>query len=200
MATRKPHSDRAIKTAIQKLAGTFKNDRVQLIIGSVKSVDEDKATCVVVIENDVELPNVKLQAAICDGLFILPKVNSDVYVLTSTYNDALIVQYSDIDKYYLQVGDSSFAVYDKAQNGGEQIVLNDGSYKGLVKVDDLVKKLNALEQKVSALNTAMKTTTIVLAPSGTYPLTTNPNVASLSDISPVTKADDLQNKTVTHGK
>ena len=35
--------DRAIKTAIQKMAGTFKDDTVQLFIGTVESVDEDKA-------------------------------------------------------------------------------------------------------------------------------------------------------------
>lgn len=194
------HSDRSVITAIQKAAGTFKEDSVKLYVGVVKDFDEDKATCNVIIENDVVLPNVKLQSAICDGLLIIPKKDSTVYVLTSTYNDSLIVQFSDIEKYYLQVGESSFTIFNDAQSGGEQIVLNDGSYKGIVKVEDLVKKINAIEDKVNAINTAIKTTTVVLAPSGTYPLTTNPDVAALTDITPKTTEDDLQNKKVTHGK
>lgn len=199
--------DRKIETAVSKLAGNFKADTVKLISGTIKSVDEDKATCVVTIENGVELPNVLLQASVCDGLLIIPKVGSTVYVLNSTYNDPFVTQFSDIEKYYLQVGDSSFTVFHQAQNGGDRIVLNDGSYKGIVKVDDLVTKLNALEDDLNNLKTALKTllTTTVNEPGNGAPsafqIALNTGLSTyygkqFTD----TTADDLQNKTVTHGK
>ena len=102
--------DRASQTAVEKLAGTFKADTVKLILCKVKSVDEAKATCEVTGQGDVVIPNVLLQSAICDGLLVLPKVGSDVYVLTSKYNQPLIVQYSDVEKYYLQVGEAELTL------------------------------------------------------------------------------------------
>lgn len=207
MSLQGQHSDRSILTAIQKAAGTFKDDRVSLSVGIVKDFDEDKATCNVVIENGVVLPNVKLQSSICDGLLIVPKVDSTVYVLTSTYNDALIVQYSDIEKYYLQVGDSSFTVFKEAQSNDEMIVLNDGSYKGLVKVEELVKKMNIIEDDLNNIKQLLQsvcTTTVnepgLGAPSA-FQILMNGLISSWygSQITDTT-VDDLQNKNVTHGK
>ena len=42
---------RTIEEGIQKVAGTWKKDVVKSCIGSVVSVNEDAATCVVKIEN-----------------------------------------------------------------------------------------------------------------------------------------------------
>ena len=185
-------SDRSVKNAVQKLAGTFKEDTVQLIIGTVESVDEDKAICSVKIQNDVTLPNVSLQASICDGLLIVPVVDSTVYVLTSKYNTPLIVQYSDIDKFELQVNDSSFLV---SNDGSFQF--NDGSFDGLVKVGELVKKVNALENLVNNILNTLKGTTIPLAPSGTYPFA--PLYAAFNDINPITQQSDIENDKIKHG-
>lgn len=185
-------SDRSVKNAVQKLAGTFKEDTVQLIIGTVESVDEDKAICSVKIQNDVTLPNVSLQASICDGLLIVPVVDSTVYVLTSKYNTPLIVQYSDIDKFELQVNDSSFLV-----NNDGSFQFNDGSFDGLVKVGELVKKVNALENLVNNILSTLKGTTIPLAPSGTYPFA--PLYAAFNNISPITQQKDIENDKIKHG-
>lgn len=186
-------SDRSVKVAVQKLAGTFKDDTVQLIIGTIDSVDEDKAICSVKIQNDVILPNVSLQSSICDGLLIVPVKDSTVYVLTSKYNTPLIVQYSDIDKFELQVNDSYFLV----KNDGS-IQLNDGSYDGLVKVGELVKKVNALENLVNNILTALKGITITLAPSGSVPFA--PFFSAFSNISPITQQSDIENVKIKHGK
>mgnify|MGYP006314369861 FL=1 len=186
-------SDRSVKNAVQKLAGTFKEDTVQLIIGTVESVDDDKAICSVKIQNDVTLPNVSLQASICDGLLIIPVVDSTVYVLTSKYNTPLVIQWSDIDKFMLQVGDS----YLEVNNDGT-FQFNDGSFDGLAKVGELVKKFNALENLVNNMLNTLKNTTIPLAPSGTYPFA--PLYAAFNNISPITQQKDIENELIKHGK
>lgn len=186
-------SDRAIKTAVQKLADTFKEDTVRLIIGTVESVDEDKAICSVKIQNDVILPNVSLQASICDGLLIIPVADSTVYVLTSKYNTPLVIQWSDIDKFMLQVGDS----YLEVKNDGS-FQFNDGSFDGLVKVGELVKKINALENLlngfISIYNTHTHTASSFGAP------TTVPSAIESQQISPITQQKDIENELIKHGK
>lgn len=185
-------SDRSVKNAVQKLAGTFKEDTVQLIIGTVESVDEDKAICSVKIQNDVTLPNVSLQASICDGLLIIPVVDSTVYVLTSKYNTPLVIQWSDIDKFMLQVGDS----YLEVKNDGS-FQFNDGSFDGLVKVGELVKKINALENLlngfISIYNTHTHTASSFGAP------TTVPSAIESQQISPITQQQDIENDKIKHG-
>lgn len=191
----KQTSDRSIKAAIQQMAGTFGQDVVKLNVGVVKSVDEDKSTCTVLIKGineSVEVPNVNLQVGVCDGLQIIPAVDSEVLVITSTYNQSYIIQYSDVDKYYLQVGDSEVTI-----NNDGTMQLNDGSYDGLVKVKELTDKLNALENLVNNILNTLKTTTIPLAPSGTYPFA--PLYASFNAISPITQQQDIENDKITHG-
>lgn len=190
--------DRAITTAIQKAAGTFKSDTVSLIVGTIKSVDEDKSTCVVVIENGVELPNVLLQSSVCDGLLIVPKKDSTVYVLTSKYNSPLIVQYSDLEKLYLQVGDGSLTVFKDTANNQPLIQLNDGSYGGLIKIDELVKKINALENLINGFITIYNTHTHTASAFGSP--TTVPSSVETQNISPTTQKSDLENTNVNHGK
>lgn len=185
--------ERAIETGIQKLSGTFKKDHVILLTGTVKSVDADKATCVVVIENDVELTDVQLQSAICDGLLITPVIDSMVTVITSTYGLPFVAQYSDIDEFYLQVNDSSLTV----KNDGN-IQLNDGSFKGLVKIEELVKKINALEKLVNNFGTAFNSHLHTCAAPGSP--STAPTVPFTEQINPVTQVSDLENDKITHGK
>ena len=185
-------SDRSVKNAVQKLAGTFKEDTVQLIIGTVESVDEDKAICSVKIQNDVTLPNVSLQASICDGLLIIPVVDSTVYVLTSKYNTPLVIQWSDIDKFMLQVGDS----YLEVNNDGT-FQFNDGSFDGLAKVGELVKKFNALENLLNGFITIYNSHTHTASSFGAP--TTVPSAIESQQINPITQQRDIENDKIKHG-
>jgi len=194
-------SDRAIVTAIQKLAGTFKQDEVRLIQGVVKSVDEGASTCVVTTvsgDNEIDIPNVLLQSAVCDGLLIIPVVDSNVLVITSTYNSPFVCLYSDIKKVYLQIGDSSLTLFDSTQSDNSIIRINDGSYGGLIKIDDLVSRLNTIENDINTLKTAF---------SGWTPVPNDGGAAlkgatgawfgqQLTD----TQKADIENPLITHGK
>jgi hypothetical protein len=191
----KQTSDRSIKAAIQAMAGTFGQDVVRINVAQVVSVDENKSTCTVRIKGvnqSVDVPNVNLQTGVCDGLQIIPVVGSDVLVITSTYNQSYIIQYSDVDKFYLQVGDSEMTI-----NNDGSMQLNDGSYDGLVKVQELTQKLNNLENLVNNILNTLKTTVIPLAPSGTYPFA--PLYAATNPINPITQQSDIENNLITHG-
>lgn len=183
---------RAIIEAIQKIAKVRNEDKVYYSTGVVKSVDTDAATCEVEIENSIVLHNVQLQAAVCDGLMLTPVVGSNVGVLFSLRTPATVVQYSDIDEMYVQVGDSSFTM----NNDGTQ-QFNDGSYDGWVKVGDLTTKLNDLENKVNELINALRAVVIPLAPSGTYPFA--PIFNPVQTLTP-TQQQDIENDKITHGK
>lgn len=193
-------SDRDLQTAIRKLAGTFKRDSVTILPATVKSVDEDKATCVVVVVNDVEIPDVRLQSTICDGLLILPKVDSDVMILFSIQNEPFICLYGDVDKYYLQVGDSS----DTMTNDGKR-VFNDGKFGGLIKVKDpdnanigLLKKINNIENLLNGFINIYNTHTHTATSFGSP--TTVPSSVESQSINPITSEGDITSNLITHGK
>ena len=171
--------------------------------GTVKSVDEKKATCNVVISNDVEVPDVTLQTAICDGWLLVPSVDSDVVLLKSVNGpNALIIQTSDLDKIIMQVGDAGFTIWNKTQNGGQIMQLNDGSFGGLLKLIDpdntnagVLARLNILEKKVNDI--------ILFESTHTHPVagavanaSTNPAPQQLTE----TQRADIENKLITHGK
>lgn len=191
----KQTSDRSIKAAIQHMAGTFGQDRVRMNVAVVQSVDEDKSTCVVLIrgiDESVEVPNVNLQVGVCDGLQIIPVVGSQVLVLTSTYNQPYIVQYSDVDKFYLQVGDSEMTI-----NNDGTMQLNDGSYDGLVKVQELTQKLNDIENDINALKTAFSGWTPIPNDGGGA-LKTATGSWYGQQLQP-TQQQDIENDKITHG-
>ena len=182
-------SDRHIITAIQKVAGTFKEDKVKLSVGIVQSIQGN--TCTVTIDDQMVLPAVNLQAASCDGWLLVPSVGSTVVIAYSTQISAFVALYSDIDHAYLQVGDSSITILKDGNIG-----LNDGSFKGLVKGGALTQKLNNLENKVNELisNFNAHTHGVVAVGSPTSP-TTTPISGTLT---PTTEAD-IENNKITHG-
>lgn len=194
-------SDRAIITAIQKMAGVFKKDTSYYVIAKVKSVEDEKCTVIIQSgEAELELTDVLLQAEVCDGLLITPKKDSNVLVCLSIYSPPYVSMFSDIDKYYLQVGDSA----DVVTNDGKR-KFNDGSFGGLVKSVDpdntqkgLLARLNKLEnllnEFINIYNTHTHTASSFGAP------TTVPSSIETNTISPITSRSDIESDYITHGK
>ena len=98
-------SDRQVITAIQKIAGTFNEDKVTMIVGTVDSIQGNVCTCLV--DDDMPLTGVQLQAAVCDGWLLVPAIGSTVVIFKSIQNDPFIGLYSDIESAYLQAGNGS---------------------------------------------------------------------------------------------
>ncbi len=181
-------NNRELSDIIKMHAGTLFTDIVGIQVCTVNSVDMDAQTCdctPITGDSDAEIPNIQLSAEPDDmGFILFPEVGSTVIVGMSQKNIPFILMYSAIDTAYL--------ITDTLTR------FNDGSYGGLVKVIELTNKINALENLVNNILNTLKTTTIPLAPSGTYPFA--PLYASLSDITPITQRGDIENTTITHGK
>jgi hypothetical protein len=145
------------------------------IVGKVVSVDGNN----VIIENvesKAVYSNVRLQANPGNGILIIPSVDSFVIVGRLTGNAGYIAMVSDADS----------------------IQMLDGSYGGLIKIDELVTKLNILEQDLNTLRDQFDSWVPVPNDGGLVLknlLTPTWTVPQLTE----TVNADLENEDITHG-
>ena len=138
------------------------NGSTQAQVCEVVSVNTNSRTAKVVF-NGVEY-DVQLAPAIGDQLLQIPEVGSTVFVI-----NGIIVGYSDLSELWLR---------------GNQ-------FEGLVKVSDLVTKLNNLENKVNTILSSYNTHTH--ASSGAPP------VPTITGTLTPTQQTDIENPNVKHG-
>lgn len=170
-------SDRAIRDAINQIAGTHLTNKVHAVTANVLAIDLPSRTCTCqIVDGHVNntLPNVKLMASIDDGFLIQPTLNSTVCLIISDFGEPYISQYSGIDK----------------------ITLRGGDLGGLTKVISLTQKLNILENKLNSLllkfNFHTHNVTAVGVPTG-------PNLSPESGSLTPTQQAEIENKNITHG-
>lgn len=198
------YNKRDIATAIRNIAGfTIPINVIECV---VISVNESNQTCIVdsITENsDINDLEVRYNLLVSDGEVSVPKVDSNVVVCFSDFLQPFVCSFTDLLKHIIFIGNQSYSIEENFQK------FNDGKYGGIPIVKSeyngetekgLLSRINKIEDKINAINSAIKTTTIALAPSGTYPLTTNPEVAALVDITPKTSESDISNPNITHGK
>jgi hypothetical protein len=188
-------SSRAIQEAVQKLAGVQLRDEVYLVQCTVDSVDISKRSCTCTsVTGDAigEIPDVQLMAAVDDGFLLVPAVGSTVFVTYSKRHSPVILLFSQLDQVLLVTGDSTVTL----KNGLLQF--NDGSYGGLIKINDLVSKINNLENLLNDLVSKYNTHTHtgVSTGGGTSGPTATQEASSLTP----TKTSDIENSLITHGK
>lgn len=146
-------SDRSISDAIRILAGKTLADELYWMAASVDSVDEDARTCAVTAltgHSQIQIPDVRLQAEVSDGLLIIPSVGSTVFIAYTKANEPYICLFSDVDHVLLVVGSSAIEI----TNDGK-IKFNDGSLGGLTKTQELQTQLNKTNQLLQALLTVI---------------------------------------------
>lgn len=128
---------KAISLLIQQELYSLKG--LNFVVAKVKSVNKDNCSCEVETLHGVVLYNVNLRAVIdgvTEGFVVFPSVNSLVLVgKIGNENNAFIAMFSTITDCWIDA----------------DIVLNGGDNKGIPKLQPLVEKLNALEQKVNDL-------------------------------------------------
>ena len=166
---------------------------VQCMIGTVISIDEDNAVCDVEVDGntyyDVHLKSVMDENV--KGIKILPAKDSIVLVeRIGNSNELFVAMYSEVDAILWEIGDLKFH-FDK-----DGFIFNGGDNKGMVKLPELVQKLNNMENKVNELIGICKSMTVALAPSGTYPLGTT-FFASVQKLT-TTQENELENKKIQH--
>lgn len=146
------------------------------VVCNVSDIDTVKCVCnCTPIDGSAVLVNVRLNASDKDGFKLIPKNNSIVLVTLINKTTGYVAMISEVD----------------------EIHLNGINEDGIVKVNDLVTKLNNLENLVNNILTTLKSTTIPLAPSGTYPFA--PLYTSYNNIAPLTNKNDLENPKIKHG-
>ena len=171
----------AIKIIIQR---EFARSEMYCVLCTVNSVDTSERTCEVTpLNGKADLFDVRFQAelSLTEGLFIEPKVNSTVLVAFINSVQAAVIMCSEVENIYIDTrGDTVF---------------NGGNNDGMVKVGDLVTKLNNLENKVNDLVTWTATHTHTGVTPG--PGSTGTAVGIVGTLTP-TQQSDLENTKVQH--
>lgn len=162
-----------IKDAIKFLAKD--GNEASFILCTVESVDTAKKTCVCEpVTGGAELMGVKLMAKNQTGFYIIPKVNSEVVVCVQE-NLSFVTMFSEVD----------------------EIQLNGDSYDGLVKIQELVDKLNNLENAFNQHLALYNAHTHAGVTSGVSS-TAVPSAVDTNVLTPTVQTE-LENTTVKHG-
>lgn len=180
-------SDRGIREMIKKMAGLNKVDQVTYVDAEVVSVDTASRTCVCEVtlgETSYVLPDVRLMAAVGDGILIVPKIDSDVKIIFSALNEPFVCQYSDVEKVVIDANTS--------------ISFNDGSFGGVLKAAELVADINNIKKDINNLKQAFSSW-VVIPNDGGAALKTAATTWFGESI-PDTNLSDVVNNKVTHGK
>lgn len=176
------------------LAGTAGMKNTRFFTGEVKTVTEDERTCSVegVMDNEtITYNDVNLSMERNDGVIEFPSIGSTVMVAKMPDGETYIVRGSDIDKWLCYIDTDN-----KLEADVNGFVFNNGNFGGLVKVFDLVNKLNAIESDLNTLKTAFSTW-IVVPTDGGAALKAIAATWYGSVITP-TVASDLENLKVKH--
>jgi len=180
-------SSQEIIRAIQDIVGIHTDDKVSLVMAEVNSVSitDRTANITTISGKESVVYDVNLQAVPSDGILVSPTIGSTVYVLSSKYTTPFIVQYSDIDQIYYTL--THIELTGKAN-------LNGDNYGGLIKIQELVDKINTLENKVNELQTWSGTLTIST-------VTGDLQGAPFTPVEPITPTQkaDIENTTIKHG-
>lgn len=153
---------------------------------TVTAVDESSKTITAKsVKEDLEYFNVKLIASNTSGVYAIPVVGSVVSIsfLDGVDTMAFVSQLGEIEKYIIE-NESGI----KLELMTDKLLINGDNLEGLVRVRELVEKLNALEER---MNTHQH-----LIPGTNSP--TLPDVAT-NPIIPPTQKVELENEKVKHG-
>lgn len=137
-------SDRSVQAAIQKLAGTFLIDPLQLVPATVTSVNQSERTCdcTPIGGNAVtDIEGVQLMGEVDDGFLLIPAIGSTVLVVYSTRNVPYIALFSAIEKVILVTLSG--------------IQFQGGELGGLPTSPGLLERLNLIETSLNAALTAL---------------------------------------------
>jgi len=168
-------ASRDITEAIRALSG-MDDLGFESMAATVKSVDTTAMTCdVEPINGDADFLDVRLNADYTKGFTLIPKEGSVVILSQLSDATAYVTMVSEVDNIYL-AGDA---------NGG------------LVKVTDLVSKMNTIENDINTLKTIFSTWLPVPSDGGAA-LKLAAATWYASQLTPTT-ANDLENKTIQHG-
>lgn len=161
-----------IKDAIRQIN---KSESTYSVVCTVSDIDLVNGVCnCTPINEDAILVNVRLNADNKDGFKLIPKDGSIVVVTLINNTTGYIAMVSEVD----------------------EIHLNGVNHDGLVKISDLIEKLNNLENKVNTIITTYNSHTHIASSFGSP--TTTPAIPVNGTLTPTVQLE-LENTTVKHG-
>jgi len=113
---------------------------------TAKVVDVDDNKMTITIDDDIKVYDVRLKSIVDNkqvSIVVIPEVNSSVLVGRISKSDYFVSKVNEIKEIRILFDGGLSVILDK--NG---IVINEGSFGGLIKIEELVNKLNALEDKL----------------------------------------------------
>lgn len=153
----------------------YGNEQYYARVGKVVSIDETEKTAEIQIINGPIMTDVLLQQVASDsGIFISPSIGSLVIINYTEKTTAYISLYSEIDS----------------------IIFQGGTNGGLIKIVDLVTKLNNIENDINTLKSVFSAW-IVNPADGGAALKTAAASWYTSTITPTVRAD-LENENFKH--
>lgn len=191
--------EREIGDLFKKISGVKANMQVKLFDATVKSVNEDDGTCLVDSADSGQSFNdlkVRYMSELADGDENIPEVDSSVTILFTQTTEPIIISTSWLERKTITIGDSIIDVKR------DEINLNDASFGGLVKVEELTKKIKNLESIINDLQAKFLAWTPVSGDGGlalktiltvTPPIWNNPNIVLI-------ERGDIENTKIKHGK
>lgn len=147
------------------------------ILGTIAAVDESTKTCDL-DDDGLMMYGIRLQSVTnaAAGILKVPKKGTA----------ALAVKIEDGD---------GFMLLDCAEY--EKIIINGGNNGGLINIESLVNKINAIEKDINALKNIFKTTWVVAPQDGGAALKTAAATWAGQTIAQ-TRTADIEDTTVTH--
>lgn len=178
-------------------------------LGTVVSVQTEARTCTVApLVGGPDVEGVRLIATLpgdgesaAPGLVVFPKVGSAVVygVLENSPAEAFISQQTEFESLLIE-GQNGFKLEIKADStltiDAQTVTFNGGDNGGLVNIEALVEKLNALENHVRQMHTWVSTHVHTSAAPGVP--TSPPTVAPTSAPPSNTVRQNLEDTNVTH--
>ncbi len=142
-----------IREAFLRLAATV--GPKPTLQGVVVSVDETEMTAAIQDSDGNDLPPVRLRNVL-DGkesTTIYPKVGTWVIAVRIEHDDEwILIAAGEIYKWRLYINEDI-----NIEVGAAGVVFNGGALGGMVKIGDLISKLNAVEQQLNSLKTVFTT-------------------------------------------
>lgn len=141
-----------IRDLVRQLAATPSSGAGSMILCRVDSVDTEARTVdAQPLDESAPILGVNLQANQSSevGVVMFPRQDSYVIVGMLGMCQAVVVTCDDVERVRIDVGDMSV---DISEDG---IAMNGGKLGGLVNVGSLTKRLNAIEQDINQLKTAI---------------------------------------------
>lgn len=178
-------SDQLVR-AIREIARD-PNAEVYAVLAEVIAVDEGERTCTIEpLNGDAQVTGIRFANSANAMFLAVPAIGSIVLVDFFEDSEGYISMFSEVDSLVFST------------TPGNVIQLQDGSFGGIVKVTDLVSKLNAIEQDINNLKSAISDWTPVPNDGGAALKAALASYAG-STLTQTTR-QDLENESITHGE